>query len=116
LRLSSENLVSTFVCFFEFNLYRYAEEKEQTTEQAGRYRLDAAQLAETFARARARVSRDAAGGWRYDSLDAFTARATRTPAGGWRRVIIFCDNAGADAMGMVLLAKAGLAKFNADDP
>lgn len=25
---------------------------------------------------------------------------------GWRRVIIFCDNAGADAMGMVLLAKA----------
>jgi hypothetical protein len=39
--------------------------------------------------------------WRYS-----LARATRSPAGGWRRVIIFCDNAGADAMGMVLLARA----------
>ena len=77
--------------------------REQTAEQRKRYRLDAAQLAETFAKAREKVSYDAAGGWRFDSLDAIVARAD---AGGWRRVIIFCDNAGADTMGMVLLAKA----------
>ena len=66
---------------------------------------DAASLAEVFERSRARVARSAAaaGRWRYDSLDELIARATTTP---WRRAIIFCDNAGADAMGMVLLARA----------
>lgn len=66
---------------------------------------DAASLAEVFERSRARVARSAAatGRWRYDSLDELIARATTTP---WRRAVIFCDNAGADAMGMVLLARA----------
>ena len=47
-----------------------------------RYRLDAAQLADTFARARARVSRDATGGWRYDSLDALVVGPAATSL--WR--------------------------------
>ena len=48
-----------------------------------------------------------ASGWRFDSFDALADRATTRP---WRRVVIFCDNAGADVMGMILLARtlAGL--------
>ena len=67
--------------------------------------LDAEALRETFQRARERVRRDpAAGGYRYDGLDALIARATGDDP--WRRVVIFCDNAGADVMGMTLLARS----------
>ena len=69
--------------------------------------LDAARLAETFAEARRRVARDAnedagTSGWRFDSFDAVAERARKKP---WRRVVVFCDNAGADVMGMALLAR-----------
>ena len=69
--------------------------------------LDAARLAETFAEARRRVARDAnedagTSGWRFDSFDAVASRARKKP---WRRVVVFCDNAGADVMGMALLAR-----------
>ena len=69
--------------------------------------LDASQLAETFAEARRRVRRDGDRGWRFDSFDAVSTRITSNP---WKRVVIFCDNAGADVMGMTLLARtlAGL--------
>ena len=71
--------------------------------------LDAALLAETFAEARRRVARDKnangdaeTSSWRFDSFDAVAARARTKP---WRRAILFCDNAGADVMGMALLAR-----------
>jgi type II pantothenate kinase len=84
-------------------------------EEAGRYRLDADQLAEVFARARARVSRDASpGGWRFDSFSRICERCVETEHPGWRRVVIFCDNAGADVMGMVVLARA-LAAIGGED-
>ena len=45
------------------------DSREMSEEEAGRYRLDADQLAEVFARARRRVSRDECpGGWRFDSF------------------------------------------------
>ena len=88
---------------------------EMSEEEVGRYKLDAVQLAEVLARARERVSRDTSeGGWRFDSLERIQERCGGSPTGGspsaqgpgWHRVVIFCDNAGADVMGMVLLAKA----------
>ena len=75
--------------------------------------LDAARLAETFAEARRRVARDknvvddnadSDTGWRFDSFDAVAARI-KNKKKPWRRVVIFCDNAGADVMGMCLLAR-----------
>ena len=75
--------------------------------------LDAARLAETFAEARRRVARDKTvrdanadceTGWRFDSFDAVAARVLRKKK-PWRRVVVFCDNAGADVMGMALLAR-----------
>jgi type II pantothenate kinase len=75
--------------------------------------LDAARLAETFAEARRRVARDknfvddnadSDTGWRFDSFDAVSARI-KNKKKPWRRVVIFCDNAGADVMGMCLLAR-----------
>jgi len=87
---------------------------------------DAVRLAETFAEARRKVAREgrasanrgeaegAVGGLdaldaldALDGLEAFAARAVSRP---WRRVVLFCDNAGADVMGMALLARtlAGL--------
>ena len=77
-----------------------------------KYVLDADALAETFAKARERVSHEKSGGWRFDSLSRVVERCTREKdvekkiAPGWRRVLIFCDNAGADVMGMTMLAKA----------
>ena len=77
-----------------------------------KYVIDADALAETFAKARERVSHEKSGGWRFDSLSRVVERCTREKdvekkiAPGWRRVLIFCDNAGADVMGMTMLAKA----------
>ena len=90
------------------------DSREMSEEEAGRYRLDANQLAEVFARARARVSRDASGGWRFDSLSEIVSRCVKTENPGWRRIVVFCDNAGADVMGMVMLARA-LAAVGGDD-
>ena len=91
------------------------DSREMSEEEAGRYRLDANQLAEVFARARARVSRDASpGGWRFDSFSRICERCVETEHPGWRRVVIFCDNAGADVMGMVVLARA-LAAIGGED-
>ena len=78
--------------------------------------LDAARLAETFAEARRRVARDknvldenadsdSIRGWRFDSFDAVAARVLKKTTAPWRRVVVFCDNAGADVMGMALLAR-----------
>ena len=92
------------------------DSRTMSEEEAGRYRLDADQLAEVFARARDRVSRDAAG-WRFDSLSDVVERCREDRAedpGGWRRVVVFCDNAGADVMGMVVLARA-LAAVGGED-
>ena len=88
-------------------------------EEAGRYRLDADQLAEVFARARRRVSREECpGGWRFDSFSDVVSRCrdlnAENRAAGWRRVVVFCDNAGADVMGMVVLARA-LAAIGGED-
>lgn len=72
-------------------------EDEQT-----KFTLDAAQLFATFAKAQEKVVRPE-GGWKFDSFDDIDARMRgETP---WKRVLIFCDNAGADTMGMVLLAR-----------
>ena len=88
-----------------------------SSHQTGPSALDATALGETFAEARKVVRRvgdekgaesgGRASGWRFDSFDALADRATTRP---WRRVVIFCDNAGADVMGMTLLARtlAGL--------
>ena len=71
-------------------------------DEAKRFNLDATQLFATFAKAQEKVMRPEKG-WRFDDFDAVASRASgATP---WKRVLIFCDNAGADTMGMVLLAR-----------
>ena len=95
------------------------DSREMSEEEAGRYRLDADQLAEVFARARRRVSREECpGGWRFDSFSDVVSRCrdlnAENRAAGWRRVVVFCDNAGADVMGMVVLARA-LAAVGGED-
>ena len=71
-------------------------------DEQKRFNLDAAQLFATFAKAQAKVVRPE-NGWRFDSFDAVESRLHGDAP--WTRVLIFCDNAGADTMGMVLLAR-----------
>lgn len=59
--------------------------------------LNQEKVAETFRAARAYCER---GAWRFDDAAALASRL-----GSTRRAIIFCDNAGADTMGMVLFAR-----------
>lgn len=70
-------------------------------EESKRFNLDASQLFATFAKAQEKVLRPSTG-WKFDSFEQIDARLRDAP---WKRVLIFCDNAGADTMGMVLLAR-----------
>jgi len=70
-------------------------------EESKRFNLDASQLFATFAKAQEKVLRPSTG-WKFDSFEQIDARLHDAP---WKRVLIFCDNAGADTMGMVLLAR-----------
>ena len=79
-------------------------------DEQKRFNLDASQLFATFAKAQEKVLRPESG-WKFDSFEEIDARL-RSGA-PWKRVLIFCDNAGADTMGMVLLARY-LASLNAD--
>ena len=75
---------------------------EYPEDEKKRFTLDASQLFATFAKAQEKVVRPA-DGWKFDSFNEIDARLRGDEP--WKRVLIFCDNAGADTMGMVLLAR-----------
>jgi len=76
--------------------------------------LNNAKVADTFRAARAFCERD--GGWHYDDAAALSSRLTAKDGSGRpiRRAVVFCDNAGADTMGMVLLARTILQMMGDD--
>ena len=84
----------------------FCDEEQKACEfpedESKRFNLDATQLFATFAKAQEKVMRPAQG-WKFDDFEAIAERLSGPKP--WKRVLIFCDNAGADTMGMVLLAR-----------
>jgi len=74
-------------------------------------RMAARDVERAHRRIREKVARPKGGTWRYDDLDNILARVEQRP---WKRMLLFCDNAGADVMGMLLLARA-LVRVGGDD-